>query len=579
MKVVDENDVEIEVVSNSKDPELHTVYNFEVDDFHTYFVGENRVWVHNDENCIALYGVSTMSDDAVVKSKSQMARYVQRVGGDHAEDQNKLMPDFEIGSFHGLPDSLSEDISMGEAEVITPNEFARQPSGSTDVYSVFGNGFEAYMKLPEALKEMFDDVEVKQSGRSLTEMIKADHSYDFSDTPTIYNDKQKLEEAIGKINSLLELKRSGKLDVEGINYKTHVVKYNSFAGWHLVGEFYREGEGELDSAEGLPDEISRRISRKYVSFSSETTFDERLAATIHAVGSEADISQYLDIYAKLERGDSFVGVTTAVFTSDAVTTEKFNKENAVGFVINSMRGNNYRGDSVFTHDYAGAFLGKVLGYTIGSVVENVEKAYLLDSASEFMKDDAEFNLIVDGLLTAAGGVGKGLKVLGKIVNAAKTSKRLSFIGKFSDKVKDSKVFSKYFKRASNTNILSKAQRLKIQQALQNRVDEIRSVLPKKLKGSGNVGVAEVDIPGLPSEFKAHSRINYATDKGSDGFVLLREQSEWTFQPKKVAPDNVTVNTPDSYLRQWDTEFKILDDIAYRLGDNPGATGTINLFTE
>ena len=49
MKVVDENDVEIEVVSNSKDSELHTVYNFEVDDFHTYFVGENRVWVHNHD--------------------------------------------------------------------------------------------------------------------------------------------------------------------------------------------------------------------------------------------------------------------------------------------------------------------------------------------------------------------------------------------------------------------------------------------------------------------------------------------------------------------------------------------------
>ena len=27
--------------------EPETVYNFQVEDFHTYFVGENKIWVHN----------------------------------------------------------------------------------------------------------------------------------------------------------------------------------------------------------------------------------------------------------------------------------------------------------------------------------------------------------------------------------------------------------------------------------------------------------------------------------------------------------------------------------------------------
>lgn len=31
------------------DERAETVYNFEVEEFHTYFVGEVGVWVHNDD--------------------------------------------------------------------------------------------------------------------------------------------------------------------------------------------------------------------------------------------------------------------------------------------------------------------------------------------------------------------------------------------------------------------------------------------------------------------------------------------------------------------------------------------------
>ena len=131
----------------------------------------------------------------------------------------------------------------------------------------------------------------------------------------------------------------------------------------------------------------------------------------------------------------------------------------------------------------------------------------------------------------------------------------------------------------NKRVLSKPERLNIQESLQTRVDDIRAKLPKKLRGSGNAGVAQLDIPGLPTELKAHSRINYPTDKGADGFVHLVDESNWIFKPKAVDPDNVTVGTPDAYTRQWDTEFKILNDVALRLENNRNATGTINLFTE
>lgn len=46
--ITDKDGIELNVSSISKDPERHTTYNFEVADFHTYFVGEQGVWVHNE---------------------------------------------------------------------------------------------------------------------------------------------------------------------------------------------------------------------------------------------------------------------------------------------------------------------------------------------------------------------------------------------------------------------------------------------------------------------------------------------------------------------------------------------------
>jgi GH35 family endo-1,4-beta-xylanase len=37
----------IKVIAKQLDEQLHTTYNFEVADFHTYFVGEDGIWVHN----------------------------------------------------------------------------------------------------------------------------------------------------------------------------------------------------------------------------------------------------------------------------------------------------------------------------------------------------------------------------------------------------------------------------------------------------------------------------------------------------------------------------------------------------
>jgi hypothetical protein len=114
----------------------------------------------------------------------------------------------------------------------------------------------------------------------------------------------------------------------------------------------------------------------------------------------------------------------------------------------------------------------------------------------------------------------------------------------------------------------------------NRVKELRSQLPSKLKKSGNFGYAEVDVQGInKKEFFAHSSVNEATDKGALSDISLKPQDEPIFNAKNVDPDNARIDTPEAYLRDYDTEYKILNDIASQLGGNKNAKGTINLFTE
>ena len=52
MILLDRNNQEVEVISQYLLPNhTETVYNFEVQDFHTYHVGRLGVWVHNDGCC------------------------------------------------------------------------------------------------------------------------------------------------------------------------------------------------------------------------------------------------------------------------------------------------------------------------------------------------------------------------------------------------------------------------------------------------------------------------------------------------------------------------------------------------
>ncbi|USK69136.1 deaminase domain-containing protein [Peribacillus asahii] len=110
----------------------------------------------------------------------------------------------------------------------------------------------------------------------------------------------------------------------------------------------------------------------------------------------------------------------------------------------------------------------------------------------------------------------------------------------------------------------------------DRVKELRGNLTSRYKKSGNFAVAEVDVSGISkSEFYAQSSINELKGNLEDKVPDISLQPE---NPMFKATEAVG-KEGESYLRNTDTEYKILNDIASRLGENIQATGKIKLFTE
>jgi hypothetical protein len=113
-----------------------------------------------------------------------------------------------------------------------------------------------------------------------------------------------------------------------------------------------------------------------------------------------------------------------------------------------------------------------------------------------------------------------------------------------------------------------------QASLTTQVADLRATLPSGPKSGGNMGVAQIDIPGIQPTMAASSKVDAPTAaQTANGFVGLVPE---TF-PSTVVPTGGT--SPVQLLRSVDSEAKILNNVAAQLGDNTAATGTINLLTE
>lgn len=92
-----------------------------------------------------------------------------------------------------------------------------------------------------------------------------------------------------------------------------------------------------------------------------------------------------------------------------------------------------------------------------------------------------------------------------------------------------------------------------------------------------MGYAEVNIEGInKTEFFAHSQV---TEHGKNPNLMdfspkPNKKNKPKYEAQKAADDD---GIP--YLRDDDTEYKIINDIASQLKNNYSAKGTIKLFTE
>ncbi|MBH2796890.1 DUF637 domain-containing protein [Serratia marcescens] len=109
----------------------------------------------------------------------------------------------------------------------------------------------------------------------------------------------------------------------------------------------------------------------------------------------------------------------------------------------------------------------------------------------------------------------------------------------------------------------------VQQAatFKNQVTELRAGLTSAPKRSGNVAVASIDISGMPKTLASHNLIDVA----GKGFVGMGKEN---FKYETILTDDGR-----HVARNIDSEYKILDNLADRLGKNYSANGSVTIFTE
>ncbi|HIE4240475.1 TPA: DUF637 domain-containing protein [Serratia marcescens] len=104
-------------------------------------------------------------------------------------------------------------------------------------------------------------------------------------------------------------------------------------------------------------------------------------------------------------------------------------------------------------------------------------------------------------------------------------------------------------------------------AFRQQVLDARAPFSQNIRKMGNAAVAQIDIPGMPKTLAAHSRI----DKAEKSFVG-KGGGNFTYETIKNSDGN-------PIPRNLDSEYKILDNLADKLGANITAKGKVTIFTE
>ena len=145
MILLDRNNQEVEVISQfllSNHPQ--TVYNFEVDDFHTYHIGEYGVWVHNAD----CWGNHISS---IVKQDELLLREARKLSQQESQGINQMMEQIKKGNENP---GIGTSVYHGITEFRHRNGgriYARKTANGWEVlgYSGKGNQAKVWTRLTE----------------------------------------------------------------------------------------------------------------------------------------------------------------------------------------------------------------------------------------------------------------------------------------------------------------------------------------------------------------------------------------------------------------------------------------------
>ncbi|UMR30295.1 hemagglutinin repeat-containing protein [Massilia sp. MB5] len=130
-----------------------------------------------------------------------------------------------------------------------------------------------------------------------------------------------------------------------------------------------------------------------------------------------------------------------------------------------------------------------------------------------------------------------------------------------------------------TGYLNNTTSPEIQKRLADAVKILRAELGvDKGRVGGNLSFAEIGVPAL-SEKQMVMKAFSGYDEAVGSFLPKPPGSleTWTLKPIRASADRI--DSKFAYLRDSDTEFKILETLAQRLGNNFSAKGQVNLYTE
>ncbi|MDU8432986.1 deaminase domain-containing protein [Pseudomonas syringae pv. actinidifoliorum] len=149
------------------------------------------------------------------------------------------------------------------------------------------------------------------------------------------------------------------------------------------------------------------------------------------------------------------------------------------------------------------------------------------------------------------------------------------IGKKLDEVLDQKKPEIVLAEKTETlTYLSNSSAPEIRGRLASAINEVRRELPS----GGNAAFAEINIGSLSPETMVMKAFSGFDDRIEEFLPKPQgDASTWSLQPK-VATQKY-IDTPEGYLRDIDTEFKILETVSQRLKGDSLAAGSINLISE